>query len=39
MTTANSAVSRTALILLDFQPDFMADDGRMPVAVLAYLQS
>jgi nicotinamidase-related amidase len=32
VTTADSPVPRRALLLIDFQRDFLADDGRMPVA-------
>jgi nicotinamidase-related amidase len=32
VTAANSPRTRRALLLTDFQHDFLADDGRMPVA-------
>ena len=32
MTAADSPAPRRALFLIDFQRDFLADDGRMPVA-------
>jgi nicotinamidase-related amidase len=32
VTTADSPLQRRALLLIDFQQDFLAEDGRMPVA-------